>query len=628
MKDITELDAEIYDNYHKGEQKRVEELDEVTVRFAGDSGDGMQLTGSQFSATTGLSGNVFTTFPDFPAEIRAPQGTVAGVSGFQIHFSSTEVHTPGDDCDVLIAMNPAALKANYKDVPKGGVIIVNEDSFTEKDLEKAGYSENPLDNGVLADYHVVPVPITRLTVEELRETDLSDKDKKRSKNMFALGIAFWLFDMPLKPTEDWVGEKFAKKPELADANKKVLRAGYSFGHMTELLPIHFHVRGAHLRPGTYRNITGNQALSLGLIAASSLAETPLFLGSYPITPASDILHELSKHKNFRIKTYQAEDEIAAMGSAIGAAYSGSLAVTSTSGPGLALKAEAMNLAVMTELPILIIDVQRAGPSTGLPTKVEQSDLMQVLFGRNGESPVPVIAVRSPADGFRKAIHAMQIATKYMTPVVLLSDGYLANGTEEWKIPDISQLAGFKPQYATDPEGFHPYQRDENLSRPWVKPGTPGMEHRIGGLEKQNITGAVSYDPENHEEMVRFRAQKIAGIQKDIPDVTVLGSEKSDTLLVGWGSTFGAITDSRLELSEKGIDVDQIHIDYVYPFPANLEEVLSRYKRIIVVEMNLGQFAFLLQGTFGIKVEKLNKVQGKPFKMEEIIDAVTKKMEAK
>ncbi len=621
MKRITDLDAEIYDNYEQDQEKRIQELDQVTIRFAGDSGDGMQITGSQFSATTGIAGNAFNTFPDFPAEIRAPAGTVAGVSGFQIHFSREEIHTSGDFADVLIAMNPAALKANHKDVPRGGVIIVNEDAFTPEDLEKAGYTSNPLEDDSLEVYHVVPVPITRLTVEQLKDVDMPEKEKRRSKNMFALGIAFWMFDMPLLPTEQWIEKKFAKNETLKKANLLALRAGYSFGHMTELLPIHFRIRTAHLRPGLYRSITGNQAISLGLVAASQLANVPLFLGSYPITPASDILHELSRHKNFRIRTFQAEDEIAAMASAIGAAYAGSLAVTSTSGPGLALKTEAMNLAVMAELPVLIINVQRAGPSTGMPTKVEQADLLQALVGRSGESPLPVIAVRSPADGFRKAIHAMQIAVKYMTPVILLSDGYLANGTEEWKLPDLSDLGDFKISFRTEIEGFAPYLRDEHLARPWVKAGTPGLEHRIGGLEKQNITGAVSYDGENHQSMVQLRAQKIMNVQKEVPDAVVLGSGRSNILLVGWGSTFGVITDARLELAEEGIHVDQVHVDYIHPLPANLGDILRRYKHVIVIEKNMGQFAFWLQGMYSLQVEKFNQMNGKPFKTSEVMSIV-------
>ena len=598
------------------------ELVEVTIRFAGDSGDGMQLTGTQFTSTTAVAGNELATFPDFPAEIRAPQGTIAGVSGFQIHFSSKSIKTAGDAPDVLVAMNPAALKANLKDLKKNGILIINEDAFTEENFTKAKYTVDPRTDDSLAQFRVISIPINKFTFKALETSTIKEKEKDRCKNMFALGVMYWLFHRDLDLTVKWLKNQFSKKPELAEANIAVLKAGYHFGETTELLPVYFHINKATLAPGTYRNITGNEALAMGMIAASTLSNVPMLLGAYPITPASDVLHFLAKHKHYGIRTLQAEDEIAAISAAIGASFAGTLGVSTTSGPGFALKSEALNLAVMLELPLVVINIQRGGPSTGLPTKSEQTDLLQVLYNRNGESPICVIAARSASDCFYKAIEAFQIAVKYMTPVVLLSDGYLANSAEPWKLPTEDELPKFDIVYHTNPEGFKPYSRNpETYARPWVKPGTPGLEHRIGGLEKEDVTGNVNYDPLNHEKMVHLRAEKINKIQNHIPKAEVLGVVNSSTLIVGWGSTYGAITDALVELAASGIQVAHLHLDYISPFPSNLEEIFSKYSRIIVAELNLGQLALLLQGKYAIRIEKINKVQGKPFKVSEIVNYI-------
>ncbi|HEY6191122.1 MAG TPA: 2-oxoacid:acceptor oxidoreductase subunit alpha [Bacteroidota bacterium] len=602
--------------------KPFKNLDEVTIRFAGDSGDGMQITGMQFTSTTALLGNDLSTFPDYPAEIRAPAGTLFGVSGFQIHFGSTEINTPGDTCDVLVAMNPAALKVNLRSLRDGGIIIANRDGFNEKNLKLAAYEANPLENDSLSKYQVHAVDITKLTHNALDELGLSNKVVDRSKNFFALGMMYWMFTRPLEPTIKWLQERFKKNPELVEANIKVLKAGYAFGETTEIFAARYEVKPADLPAGKYRSITGNEAVAWGLIAASVQSGLDIFLGSYPITPASDILHELSKHKNFRVKTFQAEDEIAGISSAIGASYGGAIGVTTTSGPGMALKGEAMGLAVMLELPLVIVDVQRGGPSTGLPTKTEQADLMQAVLGRNSEAPIPVIASSTPADCFIAAFEAVRIAIKYMTPVILLSDGYLANGAEPWLIPEISSLPDIRPSFRTDPAGFQPYLRDEKtLSRPWAIPGTPGLEHRIGGLEKQHITGNVSYDPENHEFMVKMRQAKVDRIADDIPDAVVEGDEKGDLLVVGWGGTYGAIRTAVEAKRREGKSVSHLHLRYVNPFQRNVGEILYNFKNILVPELNLGQLSRLLRAKYLIPALSLNKIQGLPFRASEIEEKI-------
>jgi 2-oxoglutarate ferredoxin oxidoreductase subunit alpha len=597
--------------------KKIEEISEVTVMFAGDSGDGMQLTGSQFSNTTALVGNDLNTLPDYPAEIRAPAGTIYGVSGFQLHLSSKDIHTPGDSPDVLVAMNPAALKKNLPNLKRGAIIVVNTDAFDAKGLKLAHCEGNPLENDKLKDFKVYKVPITTLTQNALKDTGLSVKDIQRSKNFFALGLMYWLFNRPLEPTIEWVNQKFAKKPELIDANVKALKAGYYYGDTTEIFTTRYKVAPAKLAPGRYRNISGNEATAVGFVAASLLSDLPLFLGSYPITPASEILQYLSKYKNYGVITFQAEDEIAGITSAIGASFGGSLAITTTSGPGLALKTEAIGLAVMTELPLVIVNVQRGGPSTGLPTKTEQADLLQAIYGRNGEAPVCVIAASTPSDCFYMAIEASRIALKLMTPVILLTDGYIANGSEPWRIPNPDELEKIDVKYADDPETFQPYARDENLVRPWAPAGTPGFEHRIGGLEKENITGNVSYDPDNHDEMCRIRAEKIKKIQKFIPDLEVTGDEDAELLVVGWGGTYGSITDAVAHARQKGYKVAQAHFKYLNPMPANTEEVLRKYKKILVPEINHGQLARVIRSEFLIDVMQYNRVRGLPFRSSEI-----------
>ncbi len=597
--------------------KEVKNLNEVTVLFAGDSGDGMQLTGSQFSDTTAIVGNDLSTLPDYPAEIRAPAGTLYGVSGFQLHFSSSDIYTPGDRPDVLVAMNPAALQIKRKEIKPDALIIVNVDAFDQKNLHMAGFEKNPLEDDTLAGHKVYSVPITSLTENALEGSPLSLKEVHRCKNFFALGMMYWLYNRPLEPTRQWINEKFKNKPALIEANEKALKAGYYYGDATQLFTTRYKVKPAALPKGIYRNISGNEATALGCVAAAAKADKPLFLGSYPITPASDILHYLSRYKDFNVKTFQAEDEIAGIASAIGASFGGSLAVTTTSGPGLALKTEALGLAIITELPLVIIDVQRGGPSTGLPTKTEQSDLLQAVYGRNGESPLPVMAAATPSDCFHMTVEAFRIAVKYMTPVILLTDGYIGNGSEPWNIPDIDEIPDVVVNYHTDKEDFAAYSRDENLARPWALPGTPGLEHRIGGLEKENITGNVNQGPDNHDMMVRLRAEKVQRVENDIPDLTVDGPQSGDLLVLGWGGTYGAITEAITHARQAGLTVSQAHLKYLNPFPKNTGEVLKRFKHVLVPEINLGQLTKLLQTKYMIPVEPFNKVRGLPFKSYDI-----------
>jgi len=598
-------------------EKTVEVLKSATIRFAGDSGDGMQIAGSRFTETSAFFGNDLSTFPDFPAEIRAPAGTLFGVSGFQIQFSSHDIFSPGDEPDVLVAMNPAALKVNLKDLKPHGTIIANEDAFIEKNLNLAGYKSNPLEDGSLAGYKLIKVPITRATNNAVQELGLTAKDANRCKNFYALGITYWLYDRPLEITMHWLEEKFKKKPVIVEANIKALKAGFYFGETAEIFTTRYKVAPAQLPKGIYRNITGNHAASLGILAASLKSGLPLFLGSYPITPASDILHDLSGYKNFGVKTFQAEDEIAAICAAIGAAFGGSLAFTSTSGPGMALKQEAIGLAVMVELPLVIANIQRGGPSTGLPTKTEQADLFQAILGRNGECPVPVVAASSPSDCFMMMFEAARLACKFMTPVIFLSDGYLANGAEPWRIPHENELPIIEGDFRTEKEGYQPYMRDEFLARPWVKPGTPGMEHRIGGLEKQHITGNVSYDTANHEFMVKLRAEKVKNIENHIPLAEVDGDPEGELLIIGWGGTYGSITAARERLLAKGYNVSRVHLKYLNPMPRNLGDILKRFKKVMVPELNLGQLSMLLKAYYLKDVIGFDKVQGLPFKASEI-----------
>ncbi|MDT8412229.1 MAG: 2-oxoacid:acceptor oxidoreductase subunit alpha [Vicingaceae bacterium] len=605
--------------------KNIEELEEVVIKFAGDSGDGMQLTGSQFSNTTAFIGNDLSTFPDFPAEIRAPQGTVAGVSGFKIQFGSTSVFSPGDEADVLIAMNPAALKANLTSIKDRGTIIIDSDSFKIKDFEKAQFTSNPLEDGTLDGYNLIQAPITTLTKESVTQFDIENKSRTRSKNMFALGIVYWLFNRPLEITENFLDAKFSKQPELAKANKAALKAGYNFAITVELLPSNYTIKPAALPKGKYRSITGNIATAWGLLAAAEATKLKLFLGTYPITPASDILHELSKYKNFDVISFQAEDEIAGICSAIGASFAGNLAVTSTSGPGLALKGEAIGLAMMTELPIVIIDVQRGGPSTGLPTKTEQSDLMQAVYGRNGESPVIVIAASTPSNCFNFAYQAAKLALEHMTPVILLSDGFIANGAEPWKIKKLADMPSITLNMATKKAGWSPYLRDEKkLARQWAIPGTKELEHRIGGLEKQDVSGNVSYEPENHEKMVNLRADKVKRVANFIPELSVQGASEGDLLIVGWGGTYGSILTAFSELTKEHKSVGFAHFNYINPLPKNTNKVFSKYKTILVCELNSGQFIRLLKGEFSqFNYQQYNKVQGLPFSKKELINEFTK-----
>jgi 2-oxoglutarate ferredoxin oxidoreductase subunit alpha len=599
----------------------IQELERVTIRFAGDSGDGMQLTGSQFTRTAAVYGNDIATLPDFPAEIRAPAGSLPGVSGFQISFSSNDIHTPGDAPDVLVAMNPAALRTNLGDLPPGGALIVNQDAFSAQNLQKAGYAANPLTDGSLKPWTVFEIPISTLNARALEGLDMTSKQVDLTKNFFALGLMFWLYERSMDPTLQWVDAKFGAKPVIAEANKRALKAGYAFGETTEIFHTHYRVPAAQLPAGTYRNITGNEATALGFVAASKLARRDLFYGSYPITPASDILHQLSTYKHFGVRTFQAEDEIAAIGSAIGASYGGAMGMTASSGPGIALKSEAMGLAVMVELPLVVVDVQRAGPSTGMPTKNEQSDLLQVMFGRNGDTPVPIVAPATPAECFDYAIEAWRLALKYMTPVAYLSDAFLATGSEPWRIPDVADLPSIGVENWTVKETFHPYDRDpDTLARPWAVPGTPGLEHRIGGLEKADITGNVSYDPENHHRMTQLRNEKVANIANDIPDLQVYGPASGDLLILGWGSTYGAIRSAVERLQGAGLKVAHAHLRHLNPFPRNTGDALGSFHKVLIPEVNLGQLRLLIRGRYLVDAIGLNRVRGKPFRISEIEEA--------
>lgn len=599
-------------------EKGIKELPHAAVRFAGDSGDGMQLAGTQFTNTTAVFGNDISTFPDYPSEIRAPAGTLGGVSGFQVNFGSHTVYTPGDEVDALIAMNPAALKMNLKELAEGGILIINTSEFTKSNLQRAKFETNPLETDELSRYRVYKIPITDQVLEAVKDTGLGTKQAARCKNFYALGLAFWLYDRPLDTTLHWIETKFARVPAVAIANTLALKAGYNFGETAEIFPVRYKVDRADLKPGKYRSLTGNQATALGFVTAAKLAKKPLFYGSYPITPASDILHELSYYKNYDVRTFQAEDEIAAMNAVIGAAYAGNIAVTGTSGPGSALKQEAIGLAVMTELPCVIVNVQRGGPSTGLPTKTEQADLWQSVLGRNSDCPVPVIAARWAADCFDTAIEAVRVAVKYMTPVFMLSDGYLANCSAPWRIPEPSELKPIEIEHADDPETFQPYQRDENGARPWAIPGTPGMQHRIGGLEKEHITGGVCHFPENHERMTNLRAQKLANIARDIPDQKVFGNKNGDLLLVSWGGTYGAMRQAAKYLIEADRKIGHMHMRWLNPMPSNVGDILKRFKKILVCELNAGQLRFLLQAHYKVDTLGLNKVQGLPFKINDIV----------
>ncbi|HZN62934.1 MAG TPA: 2-oxoacid:acceptor oxidoreductase subunit alpha [Planctomycetota bacterium] len=608
--------------------RKREVLESVTIRFAGDSGDGVQQVGGQFTTTSAVFGNDLSTFPDFPAEIRAPAGTLPGVSGFQIQFAAKDIHTPGDQPDVLVAFNPAALLVNIKDMAPNSVVIVNTDSFDEVDLKKAQCTTNPLEDGSLSAFNTFKIPITELTLKALEPVQMTHKDKERCKNYFALGVLYWLYNRPLETTLHHIQDKFGKDkygkptPQLVESNSLALKAGWGYAEATELFRSQYEVPPATYAPGKYRNVMGNEALALGLVAAGKLSGLPIFYGSYPITPASDILHDLSKYKNFGVITFQAEDEIAAVTAAIGASYAGALGVTGTSGPGVALKSEAINLAVMVELPLIICDVQRGGPSTGLPTKTEQADLLQALYGRNSESPVCVLAPATPGDCFDIAIQAARIATKYMVPVFILSDGYLANGAEPWKLPKLSDLPKFPVKFQTAPDHFAPYLRDEiTLARPWALPGTPGLEHRIGGIEKSHIYGNVSYDPDNHDFMCRIRAAKIQRIVQDVPDAQVHGDPDAKILMLGWGSPYGSITAAVEEARRRGIKVAQVHLRHLNPFPANLGAILKKYPRILVPELNLGQLLMVIRAKFLVDARGLNKVQGKPFKVAELVEAI-------
>jgi 2-oxoglutarate ferredoxin oxidoreductase subunit alpha len=603
------------------------EVERVVIRFAGDSGDGMQLTGERFTATSAVFGNDLATLPDYPAEIRAPAGTLAGVSAFQIHFADYDILTPGDQPSVLVAMNPAALKAHLKDLVKGGLLIVNTDAFEDRNLDKVGYAKNPLEDGSLDGYQVYKIPMTSMTQEAVKETGVNKKEAERSKNMFALGVLTWMYSRPLEPTIAWLEKKFAKKPHLAQSNVAALKAGHAFGETAELTA--FEVKPAVLAPGTYRRITGNQALAYGLIAASVQSKLPLFLASYPITPASDILHELSRHKNFGVRTVQAEDEIAAAGMALGAAFSGHLGVTTTSGPGVDLKAETIGLALSLELPMIVVDVQRGGPSTGLPTKTEQSDLMLAMYGRHGEAPLPIVAAYSPTSCFWAGIEAARIAVKYMTPVMLLTDGYLANSAEPWRIPAVSKLPDISTRFASQPnagEDFWPYLRDdETLARPWAIPGTPGLEHRVGGLEKADGTGNISYDPDNHHYMTLLRAAKIKAIEEDIEPLEFDADEGARTIVVGWGGTYGAIGAAVRRLRGRGKKIARAHLKHLNPFPKNTREVLERFDKVIVPEINMGQLSRLLRADFLIDTISINRMRGLPFRAGELEEEILELM---
>lgn len=598
-------------------------LSDVVIRFAGDSGDGMQLTGTQFTNTSALIGNDLSTLPDFPAEIRAPAGTLPGVSAFQVRIANYDIHTPGDVPDVLVAMNPAALKTNLGELKKDGILIVNTNEFDKRNLTKAKYETNPLEDGTIDGYRIIEVELTRLTREALAEMELDNRSRDRCKNFFALGMVYWMFSRPIENTVAWLGKKFAKKPHIAEANIKALKAGINYCDITGVFQNRYEVEPAKLPPGLYRNINGNSALTLGLVAASRRSGLPLFLGSYPITPASTILHELARYKSFGVTTFQAEDEIAAVCAAIGASFGGALAVTTTSGPGLALKSEAMNLALMAELPLVVCNIQRGGPSTGLPTKTEQADLLQALFGRNGESPLPVVAAASPSDCFDTALEACRIAITHMVPVILLSDGYLANGSEPWRLPTVEDLPDLRIEFASDPETYQPYLRDpKTLARPWAIPGTPGLEHRVGGLEKEDITGNVSYDPENHERMIGLRAEKVERVADGLAPLEVEGDpEGGDVLVVGWGSTLGAITGAVNLARERGLSVSRVHLRHLMPLPKDLGDILARFDHVLLPEMNSGQLAMILRARYLVDIVSLSKVQGRPFSRTEILERI-------
>ncbi len=607
--------------------KRVEPRDQVVIRFAGDSGDGMQLVGMQFTTESALAGNDIATFPDFPAEIRAPAGTLAGVSGFQLNFSSREIFTAGDEPTVLVAMNPAALKVNLEDLPPNGILIVDKEAFTESNLKRAGYASNPLTDGSLSKYQLIQVEVTRLTALALRDLGLTNREVFRCRNFLVLGILSWLYQRPMDSTIHWLEGRFKKTPALMEANVRALKAGYNYGETTETFVSAYEVRPAKIAPGLYRNITGNSAAALGFVAAATKAGRPLFLGAYPITPASDILHELAGYKNFPVYTFQAEDEIAGISSAIGAAFGGAIAITCTAGPGMDLKEEAMGLAVKTELPLVIADIQRAGPSTGMPTKPEQADLLMAMYGRHGESPLPIIAAATVGDCFDAAYEAVRIAVKYMTPVIFLSDASLAAGAEPWLVPDSSSLPPIDVKFRTDPNGFMPYLRDEEtLSRPWAIPGTAGLEHRIGGLSTEHLTGNVSYSPSNNEMMVRMRARKVAGIAREIPPTEVFGDPEGDLVVLGWGSTYGTLREAIKELRGKGKKVAHVHLRYLNPLPSDLKDVLGRFRKVMVAEMNMGQLLKMIRGDYLIDAFGYNKIQGRPFKVSEICNRVTRALE--
>lgn len=608
-------------------QRPVQERENVVIRFAGDSGDGMQVTGMQFTTESVFAGNDIGTLPDFPAEIRAPTGTLYGVSAFQVNFSSKSVFTPGDDLDVLVVMNPAALKTNLEDLKQNGILILDKAEFNGPNLKKAEYKTSPLEDGSLDKYQTYQVEITKMTTLALKDMNLPNRSVMRSRNFFALGVVSWLFHRPIEPTLNWIKDRFKRNAEVMEANTLALKAGYNLGENTEIFASSYEVKPAQIAPGVYRNITGNTATALGFVAAAQKAGLPIFLGSYPITPASDVLHDLSTLKNFNVYTFQAEDEIAGVGSALGAAFGGAIALTTTAGPGMNLKAETIGLAAAVELPLVITDIQRAGPSTGMPTKPEQADLLQSLYGRHGEAPLPVIAASTPADCFYAAFEAVRIAVKYMTPVILLTDGYLANASEPWLLPKAADLPDFKVEFRTDPQGFFPYLRDEGtLARPWVRPGTPGLEHRVGGLEKDYLTGNISYAPNNHEQMVRVRYRKMAKITQEIPPTKIDGPERGKLLVIGWGSTFGSIVAGVKEFQAQGKAVSHVHLRYLNPLPSDLGEIISRFDKVLVPEMNMGQLLRVLRAEYLVDAVGLNKIQGRPFKVSEITAKIARMLE--
>ncbi len=608
-------------------QKSTQERESVVIRFAGDSGDGMQLTGTRFTSESVLAGNDVGTLPDFPAEIRAPTGTLYGVSAFQINFSNKNVYTPGDDLDALVCMNPAALKTNLADLKQNGILIVDPSEFSSANLRKAEYEANPLEDNSLDKYQVYQVEVTKMTTLALKDTGLPNRSVMRSRNFFALGVVSWLYNRPIEPTLEWIQQRFGKNKAVAEANTLAIKGGYNLGENTDMFASSYEIKPAQIDPGTYRNITGNSATALGFVVAAQKAGLPLFLGSYPITPASDVLHELAEYKNYNVTTFQAEDEIAGVGSALGAAFGGALAITTTSGPGMNLKAETLGLAASVELPMVVTNIQRAGPSTGMPTKPEQTDLLQALYGRHGETPLPVIAASTPADCFYAAFEAARIAIKYMTPVILLTDGFLANASEPWLLPSVADMQDIEVEFRTDPQGFFPYLRDEQtLARPWVKPGTPGLEHRIGGIEKDYLTGNISYAPANHEQMVRVRHQKVTRITQEIPPTKVHGPERGKLLVLGWGSTYGAIAAAVEDAQAQGHTVAHAHLRHLNPLPADLGDVLSRYDRVLVPEMNMGQLLKLVRAEYLIDAIGLNKIQGRPFKVSEVATRIARLLE--